>query len=502
MIAICFTATFLYRYADSLSVLAAAALIILAWDPGSLRQISFQLSFACMLAIFAVYPHFRPLHFSRRLRQSEHPAAGIAMNILKHPEEAFWVSVAVNVLVIPLTVFYFQGISVSGFFANIILVPIVGFLVVPSGLLALALYPVAELPARLVLHAGTWFLQLTKWIILFFGRPSWAYFTTGNLSIPWMIAWYGILWVLLRPASRRSKAIRTMLILVTVTCPPYVERLWSTPANGLLRVDSIDVGQGIASLLRFPDGKTMLVDGGGFLNDTFDVGRAVVAPYLWREGVRKLDCVVLSHDHPDHRNGLRFILSNFDVGCFWETGIADKGGSETVPAVIAKRRGIPVRRINEIYGDHAFGAYIVKVIHPSPAYINEAGTKDLNNISQVIQVDYANTHVVLPGDIDHTVEEKIFAGAPLPGRTLLMAAHHGSKRSTGWTALEGLHPVALVFSCGRDNNFGFPAQRIIDECRRRGIAVYRTDLQGAIRAISDGKDWTVTTILDNGNRNN
>src|SRR4030042_1795631 len=83
--------------------------------------------------------------------------------------------------------------------------------------------------------------------------------------------------------------------------------------RGKLTLAAVDVGQGSAILVRFPGGKRMLVDGGGFYDDSFDVGKSVLAPFLWRERIGRIDTVVLTHPHPDHLQGLLFILENFNV---------------------------------------------------------------------------------------------------------------------------------------------------------------------------------------------
>ena len=134
MLTICFGAAYWYIAPDPFSVLAASALVILLVDPNSLWQISFQLTFVCMFAIFSLYPKCERFHLT-----SVHPA--FARNkfpgrLIAPFEEAFWLSLAVNIMVLPLTAYYFQGISLAGFLANIVLVPLTGFLVLPPGLVS------------------------------------------------------------------------------------------------------------------------------------------------------------------------------------------------------------------------------------------------------------------------------------------------------------------------------------------------------------------------------
>ena len=104
--------------------------------------------------------------------------------------------------------------------------------------------------------------------------------------------------------------------------------------------------------------------------------------------------------------------------------------------------------------------------------------------------------MILPGDIGREVERLIVPGLDQPMKTLLVAAHHGSRNSNSEQFLDTLHPVGVVFSCGYDNQFGFPHPAVIERCNERKIPMYRTDLQGAVHAVSDGREWMITTEAD------
>lgn len=494
MLALCLVAANCQRSADQLTVLAASALAILVADPNSLWQISFQLTFACMFSIFILYPRFRRFHFSL-----SHPALqnGNPWGKLLRPfEEAFWVSIAVNVLVLPLTVYYFQGISLAGFAANVILVPAVGFAVLPPGLVSIGLYAVSPALGLPFLKIGEWCLRGCEQMILWFSNLSWAFFWVGSLSVYCLALLYAGLALVLSSLPRRVKASGLAALLVLFSGITVANRSLSAyDSENFLQADVLDVGQGSSTLVRFPGGETMLVDGGGFFDDSFDIGRAVTAPFLWHEGVRRLDCAVLSHDHPDHRNGLRFILSHFDVGEFWDTGITEsKEGCGTLRRV-AMERSIPVQGLQEILAERQSGSCRVRIIHPSFSYLrSEWDGKDLNNVSLVVRIDFGETHLILPGDIDQSVEREIFARESFQGEVLLVSPHHGSERSNSDFMLDATRPVAMVFSCGYDNPFGFPSPPVTAACERRRIPIYRTDINGAIHARSDGRHWEIKSM--------
>lgn len=487
-----------YRRSDSLTGLALAALLILVLSPKALGQISFQLSFASMFGLFCIYPRFD------RVRSS--PAARFALPwkpagmFLKPFFDAFRVSVAASVMVLPLVAFHFHGLSLAGFPANALLVPWVGFTVLPLGLTSLGLFvlwPPLGLP---LLSLGGWCLTIALTGIRWFSSLSWAFFWVGAVPVLGLAGYYAAVSLLLSPWSRKRKIPVLACLLLLPLGVRQVSGIFSNqPSGPLFRVVFLDVGQGSSTLLRFPDGRVMLMDGGGFRDESFDVGRFVVAPALWHMGIRKLDRVVLSHDHPDHRNGLRFLLSHFSVGEFWESGIHDQSAAQEPLSAIALRRGIRTRSFAELEGTHEFGPCKVRLLHPTARYLERQWDgKDLNNISAVLRVDFGETHLVLPGDIDHCVERLVFGQDTPSGRVLLAAPHHGSDRSSSSFLLDRLRPRAMVFSCGFDNWFGFPSPAVLQECARRNIRIFRTDLQGAVQAGSDGTQWTVTPYLEEG----
>ncbi len=496
MLAVCFGASFWYRSTDALTVLAFAALFILIADPGSFWQISFQLTFACVLAIVLVNPRFRNISVAR-LFPSLKPGSAAAWAISQF-EDALRLSVAVNILVLPLAVFYFNGFSLAGFIANIILVPYVGFLILPWGLISVAAFAVNEAFAYPFAIAAQGLLWLCLRLIEFFGGFSWSYFWTGSMPVFWLVLIYTVLGLLFLPLQRKTRYAGIVVLIPVV----LGVTIWSSYAKAkerqTLRADIIDIGQGTATLIRFPSGETMLVDGGGFPDDSFDVGRGVLAPFLWHEGIRKLDHVVLSHDHPDHRNGLRFILSNFDTGCFRTAGSEDAPDGKNRHLSleqIAARRHIRICSFPELFNELRIGDARIRLLHPA-ADFNRAETADLNDSSLVLEIQFGDTTLILPGDIGSRIENSIIPALDKNRRALLVAAHHGSEHSNSEELLDAMRPEAVLFSCGFENRYGFPAQAVIKRCADRKIPMYRTDLHGAIHASSDGRQWTITTEAD------
>lgn len=486
-------ATLSYRRPDPISFLAAAALLMLALDPTALWQVSFQLSFASFVGILLVYPRFQPLFERFQPLLGRWP-----LRLIEPMVSAFFLSLAVSLVILPIVAYHFHGVSVAGLLANAVLVPLVGLLVLPLGLFGLALAPALPWIAEPMLRVDGRLLDLVRALVDWFGDWSWSYLWIGLLPLWALIGCYGLLALVLArgPEHRRRRLLLAALValaLATGALAPARGRL----ASGSLEVDVIDIGQGSSTLLILPQGRTVLVDGGGTWDHAYDMGRQVLAPFLWSRGIRRLDLVVLSHDHPDHGNGLRFILAQFTVGEYWETGYTERSDGTTVTAKIAARRRIPVRRLADLPREIELDGCTLRVLHPESRQREGAAPPgDLNNTSLVLAVRFKNTQVLVPGDIDQSVEKRLAEGGSVSGEgleTLLIAAHHGSKRSSGAAWLNRLEPRTVLISCGFENGFGFPAEAALERFAAGQIPVYRTDQSGTLYAISDGTRWRVRT---------
>lgn len=505
-LAVVFVAALRYRAVDSLTVLALAALFILVPDPACLTQIPFQFTFLCVFAIIVLYPKFHGLRLSAKFR-----ALGpdrLAGKIIRQFEDAFLVSLAINILLLPLIIYYFNGFSLAGIVANIFLLPYVGFVVLPVGLLGVLLFAVSRSLALPLMWTLNYLLRVCLYVIKLFAGFPWSFFWTGGFSAAWLIVIYACLGFLLTPFPKKIKTAVVIAVVVTVCLALGINgsgaHLRGPSGRGVLRVDIIDVGQGSSALIRFSGGQTMLVDAGGYPGGSYDIGSQVLAPFLWHETIKKLDYVVLSHYHPDHALGLFFILEHFRVGEFWT---AQTGGNDTEATLImhrlnqtASNQKIAIRAFPSLFKSVTIGPATVRLLHPTRDFLDNGSPKNLNELSLVLEISFGNTRVILPGDIDARVEKTIIPHLGANMQTLLVAAHHGSSHSTCKEFLDALHPVALIFSCGYDNIFHFPAPAVLRRCASRNIPIYRTDLQGDVHAVSNGQGWTITTQVEHKSR--
>ncbi len=286
--------------------------------------------------------------------------------------------------------------------------------------------------------------------------------------------------------QRRLAGVAVLTAGVVAVAPRPIEH----PRNALL-VEAIDVGQGDSLLLVTPDGKTLLVDGGGFgggpnqAPQDYDIGEEVVSPALWSRGIRHLDAVALSHAHSDHMGGLPSVLRNFHPDELW-VGNNPRFGDYN--ALLAEAASLHVRLRSMRAGDaFSFGSAKVNVLAPFRNYV--PGPAPTNNDSLVLHVAYGATSVLLEGDAEAPVEDAMLAEPGIES-TLLKVGHHGSLTSTTPEFLARVAPQWAVISCGLRNRYGHPKQEILEELQKARVRTFRTDTSGAACFALDGKAVT------------
>ena len=235
-------------------------------------------------------------------------------------------------------------------------------------------------------------------------------------------------------------------------------------------------------LLR-ADGKALLIDAGGPRNSRFDIGERLLAPALGRLGVTSLDAIVLTHNHPDHSGGVRYLLENMAVGEFWSNGDIESLDSEL-------RRSL-LENGTKIYSYDTEGWSFRKVGGLQRLSVFTAAGADLSENDQSLCLYLATDAggVLLTGDLESYGVDAILAG-PLPGAvTVLKAPHHGSSSSKPKTLINKLRPEIVVISAGYQNPYNFPAQELLDMAHEQGALVWRTDLDGTVRMRVEGDHW-------------
>jgi beta-lactamase superfamily II metal-dependent hydrolase len=259
------------------------------------------------------------------------------------------------------------------------------------------------------------------------------------------------------------------------------------PIAGSLQVYLLDVGQGDSLLIVSPGGKHVLVDAG-----PAQAGDEVVAA-LQRHGVQSLDLVVATHPHADHIGGMRRVLDKFTVNNFLDSGQEHPTATYERLIKAIKDKGINFIEAQRGQTFELDSGAKLEVLNPmgNGKWITEVRTggsvENANSI--VLRLSYGDFAMIFTGDAEAETEaEMIKAGGNLRAQVLKIG-HHGARYATSDEFLRAVQPSHAVISDGADNKYGHPTQETLDRLRRSNTEVFRTDLQGEIAIISDGKNF-------------
>ncbi len=463
--------------------LALAALVILVASPQAIFDISFQLSYLSVLVIGCVVSLWNDLGIKAR---------GMVRKIRNSVALLIVISLATSFSTGPLVAHYFNQFSFAGIVSNIVVVPFAGMVVVPLGLFSAIL---SLFTGRLPLAGMNQFVSdAFVNVVAFFARMPFAEFHPPAPGILWLLLYALFLFSFavfararllarFRPFESSSRMPRMPIfgMALSGTLLSLSLIIFFVP-NRRAEISFPDVGQGDCALIQLRSGKTVLIDGGGTFENRFDIGRRVVAPYLWNRGIRTIDLMVLSHPHPDHMNGLKFILKKFNVSQVWESALdPELPGYEEFRRIIAGKN-IVRKSVSAEDLPLALGGAELRVLHPSRAYTahDRQAYMAENNRSLVVRVAFENRTFLFTGDIGREAEQQLVRTMQDLKCDLLKVPHHGSKTSSSDAFLSETRPEVAVVTCGKGNRYGHPAPEVLARYQDRGIRVCRTDLGGAI----------------------
>ncbi|OQY06987.1 MAG: DNA internalization-related competence protein ComEC/Rec2 [Desulfobacteraceae bacterium 4572_123] len=468
------------REQDPLNTLAIAACLILICFPPALFSISFQLSFTAVLAIILGLPFFR-LPETVNIRPW--------YRIMRKMAVFFGVTLIAILGTLPLTLYYFNQVSLMGLLANWIAVPLIGFMVVPLGLTSLCFYPFTPQIASMGIDAAGIILGKALYFLELIAGLPFAAVRTITPSIVEIGCYYIFFLAVFNMRSGRWAKAMAMIALFTLGADITYWAHERFRRNDF-RTTIIDVGQGSAALLEFPRGYCMLIDGGGFSdNSSFDVGEKIIAPFLWSRKIKTIETIVLSHPNSDHLNGLLYIAGQFNVKNVWSNHQAAKTMGYARFTEIIETNSIQWPDFGDIPRTSMVNGVKVQILYPPEDFMDDRLTwRNLNNNSLVLRCAYGSKSILFPGDIEAPAEKELVGiyGADLES-SVLVAPHHGSKTSSTDMLLVKTDPDAVVISAGWNNRFHFPHQAVLKKYQTRGCRIYRTDLNGAVTITTDGR---------------
>lgn len=555
---------------DGLHILCAACIGMLLYEPYYLLNVSFQLSFIVTAGLIIFVPLVQPF-----LQTLPHKwASAIAVT---------WVAQLIS---FPLTIYYFNQFSILSSLANLIMVPVVSLIILPIGSVVLAISYIwlhgASLLGNVVSWMNSWTFHLVDWIDVIPGMLT----IWHSPSIIWILLYYVLLYILLR-CSQNIMMWKFREHSVQVDAPDYYAQANTQPLNEHIRysvhvhrsglflhrvqsvwhslyygspwikrryiacaisgiwliglvcygyiqpttsgngtVQYLDVGQGDSILITTPQGKHILVDGGGTMTferpgqewrkrkNPYEIGNKLLVPLLKKRGVHKLDAVILTHGDHDHAGGLTAIVEQIPVEHFIFNGTLPEGDSlnELIQSVLDQHIPLitPVLGSELPIDDQTTLTFLApEQLNPDKGSANKGLLREenQNHYSIVFLLTMNTRHFLFTGDADQSEEQGIlynlhepttfrsnsalksfFAESSFPV-DVLKIGHHGSKTSSSSEWLRYWQPALSVISVGATNTYGHPTEEVLERIEEVESEVARTDLQGEIQiqVMPDGQ---------------
>ena len=480
----------LARRVSAIGALAAASTLIVACGPAWIVDPGFQLSFAASLGL--------ALCVSKRGDRREDAGApggrgrlrGALASVGGWILGSFRVSAAALTSTALISAWHFQTVTPSALVANLFAVPIAAFLLVIA-ILACALQPILHPAAAALLVPGRALVHFLDRATAAVASVTWGSFHVLPPPVWLVLLGQAAIVIAGFAGARLKRAVFACLGLsiLFVACPPGAPR-----CTGRLEVTALDVGQGDALLIRFPNGLTMLMDAGGLARSSFDVGSKVVAPALRRLGLVKIDILAITHAHHDHLGGAAALLKAFEPRALWLGRMPRSDPPVLEIERLAEERGCAVvfaRRGARIVA----GGARIEVLNPG-AGVADSGPA-VNDDSLVLRLSFGGRSVLLTGDLEASVEAFLVREDRDLSADLLKVGHHGSRTSTSGPFLGLVRPTIGVISVGAANPWGHPDAEVLRRLREAGVEVFRTDRDGAVRFSTDGvAPWRARRLVE------
>jgi competence protein ComEC len=442
------------------NIISFSGLLLLVFNPTQFLDPGYILTFALTASLLIGRRIFLPL----------------LKWLPRYAAELLTVNFSASLLALPLSLYFFQRYSFSGFFSGILLVPLAGAITVCGALLLflaplpLGVAQLALLPARIFLAV---FFKISRW---FFDHLALNIFRPSPPLL--LLAFVGLLFYAISPEKIKIKfkfllGFLLLGFLVAISLPPKPYR------PGQMEVYFLDVGHGDAELVVFPGGDALLIDAGGASFSDFETGRRLVLPFIIQKKIR-VRWAAVSHYHPDHVKGMSEIIGILAPEELWlsSEAVDDVNYQQLLATCPEKTR---LRKIQRGFVKNIDGCSI-SCLSP-PGFIDTV--QSANDHSMVLRISDGRHSFLLCGDIERSVEaELVNKFGPGLASSVLKLPHHGSRTSSSARFLDLVRPQIAVISLAAYNSFGFPHAEVIQRLKQRGIRWLTTARRGGIRIAS------------------
>lgn len=471
-----------------LTALGISALLVTFNDPVALYDISFQLSYGSVLAIALAFQWWT----TTDVKPGEVPPG--VPTLVAWLKPYVMISLAVTIATMPLVAFYFNQIAWLGIVSNVLVIPLVGVLLVPLGILSAIGVLISggdHLPFSWMLQNCLDVLSVIVNKLADIPGAEWHVASPAPFA---MVGFYVGLIVIMMSQWRAVQVVAMVLVMgLTGWWAWSPQNLWNPHR---LRVTFLDVGQGDATLIELPDRQTILIDGGAAY-ERWDIGRMVVTPFLRDQGIRRVNHVIATHPQLDHVGGLASVIENFTIGQYWDNGMQrDESFYIDLEEAVHKKR--LMKRV-AWEGQDLLQASSCQLhsLNPSPETgmlpteaISDVGS--FNNQSVVLKLICGEQSFLFLADVEVPTLERLIQKDATTTARIVKIPHHGAKSSLYSPWIQRLQGEVAVVSAGVGNRYGHPSEAVLRAYGNQGFQVFRTDRDGAVWIDADVREPSFT----------
>ncbi|MEE9189622.1 MAG: DNA internalization-related competence protein ComEC/Rec2 [Candidatus Neomarinimicrobiota bacterium] len=464
------------RKANPWNIISATGFLMLIANPLSLEDIGFQLSFTAVISIM-FFHRFITLKMPNVIQPS-----AISNRPVRYLWSLFLVSISAQLGTLPLIAYHFHQINILAGFSNLIIVPLIGlflalgFIIIFLGWFPLIGYSIGQTEwalYKIIYHVSN----------ISAGIP-WASVKLPEIGLQFILYFIVVLGIIFVYMNSKRKELGLILFCLTVNI--FIWN-WAVEKRGV-DIVFLDVGQGDATIVRFPNGKSMLIDSGP-ANPWYDTGEKVILPAAKYLGIKRFNWLVLSHPHNDHVGGAVSIIESIPVDTVIDTYSSFQSSTYKYLKSQITKKGISYKKVTagetNSFGQNTF----IQILAPDTSWSKHQ--LNVNNSSIVLKLFYGEKSFIFMGDLEQDGESELLRSEQYLKSDLIKVGHHGSITSSSKPLINAIQPDFAVISLGNKNKFGHPSTIILNRYREQNVNVFRTDEQGAAWFFSDGKNVEV-----------
>lgn len=458
---------------DSLNAMALIGCLTMLTNPYAMGTSAFLLSYGAVFFISVLYG----VAFRRMKRIDP---------ILGKKGRAPLLSLCVFAGMLPITTALFHWVSPLSVLLNILVIPLASAVLLL--LLTSSLFLWLGMPQ--LGSMGMWLANKGIQGVFFVARWGETLPWSGFLAPSWSVGTWFLFYLILltfwgylfqnRIWMQRGIAVFTLFLVVLFPLKLSYQKEMTAVF--------LDVGQGDSAVFHLPDGKVLVVDGGGHPNKK--VGEEIVLEALLSMGIRRVDLMVCTHSHEDHQKGLEELMEKLPVGLLIINGLEEPQAFDRL-LERSKTSSTQVLRAHEGMQLSLGPKRNLTVLSPGAHEVFQ----DANNASLVLRLKYDEVSFLLTGDMEKAREEVLIRSGQILDSQVLKIPHHGSQTSSSAELLENVKPEFAVISVGKNNTYGHPAYKTLEQLELKRVQYYRTDQRGAVIFTTDGKTLQVQTLV-------